>query len=61
MTTLFKIEGKLVKLLVNGPKSVGYANFGGTYMYNDTKVITVQSDSYITDRNSLPRGLIKIF
>lgn len=31
MTIVFKKEGQLVKLLVNGLHSVGYASFGGTH------------------------------
>ena len=30
MTIAFKMEGELVKLLINGPDIAGYASFGGT-------------------------------
>jgi hypothetical protein len=29
LTVVFKMEGESVELFVNGPESVGYANFGG--------------------------------
>ena len=30
LAIVFKMEGKPVRLLVKGPKSVGFAGFGGT-------------------------------
>ena len=51
MTILFKMEGKLVKLLVNGPESTGYASLGGTYNIAKVGILIKEITCQIHDLN----------